>query len=129
MTVPGHPSATTKIAGSPQFNRRSPDGVRNSVPGCDFMHPNRREDEGRVRQRFQRGYQHFGVLLAVRRAVQLGIVAWGQLHGTNDVGWSRIGLLFPIRLVFDENARAQPVASVCCGLPGSPFYCFGTGNL
>jgi len=36
--------------------------------------------------------------------VQLGIVAWGQQHGTNDVSWSRIGLLFPIRLVFDESA-------------------------
>ena len=57
-----------------------------------------------MRQRFQRGHQDSGVLLAVRRAGATRHRRLGQLHGTNDVGWSRIGLLFPIRLVFDESA-------------------------
>ena len=50
------------------------------------------------------GTRILGYYLLCVGLVQLGIVAWGQLHGTNDVGWSRIGLLFPIRLVFDESA-------------------------
>jgi hypothetical protein len=42
------------------------------------------------------GTKVLGYYLLCVGLVQLGIVAWGQLHGTSDLGWSRIGLRIPI---------------------------------
>jgi len=50
------------------------------------------------------GTKILGYYLLCVGLVQLGIVAWGQLHGTSDLGWSRIGLRIPISLVFDDSA-------------------------